>query len=213
MQITFQSGFEGDETDAVVNERLDRLVALANRQKAIAEVPKLEDDVLKQRETLSQLHEDLERIEAGHVAQQKARRDQLDAQKASRARERKKHEASIDVMILEMQDVKQRMFNEGADEARSRGRMGAYKPQGVAKTNLDKVDHQIALAMDGREKEMEAWDVQFDEQLATAQAEIEKAESERDQAIAQIGVSIKRYEDAIAVSTEKLNKARAAAGG
>ena len=42
MQITFQSGYEADETDEQVNARIDRMVALATRQRGIAEAPALE---------------------------------------------------------------------------------------------------------------------------------------------------------------------------
>lgn len=213
MQITFQSGFEGDETDAAVNARLDRLIALANRQKAIAEVPMLENELFKHREELAQFQEDLDRVELDYATAQEQRRQAIAELEAGRAKARKKFEAEINVMILEMQDVRQETFNAGLGEHQRSGRSGSYVPKGHVATNIAKIDKQIETAKDGRERDLEAWDIRFDERTKALYAEIEKAEAERDQYVANLNVSIRRYTDAIASREEKLQKARAAAGG
>lgn len=213
MQITFQSGFEGDETDAAVNARLDRLVALANRQKAIAEVPMLENELFKHREELAQFQEDLDRVELDHAMAQGQRGQALAELEAGRAKAREKFEAEINVMILEMQDVRQETFNAGLGEHQRSGRSGSYAPKGHVATNLAKIDKQIETAKGGRERDLEAWDVRFDERTKVLYAEIEKAEAERDQYVANLNVSIRRYTNAVASREEKLQKARAAAGG
>lgn len=213
MQITFQTGFGTDESDEAINARLDRLVAVANRQRSLAEVPKLEDQLQKEKGDLSQFQEDLGRIELDHASRKAEMQGQLDAKIAGREAARKKHAAEIDVMILEMQDVRQKTWNAGAEEARTRGRLGAYEPRGVDKANLEKIDKQIDLAKEGREKELDLWDARFDSEVETMRGELARADSERDQHMGQIRVSIQRYQDAIALTAERLEKARAAAGG
>lgn len=213
MQITFQTGFGTDETDAAVNARLDRLVAVADRQRAIAQVPVIEAQLVKEQADLSQFQEDLGRIEIDHVARKASLQRQLDDKLAGRDKARKKHAAEIDVMILEMQDVRQATWNNGAEQARAHGRLGAYEPRGVDKSNLEKIDKQIALAKEGREKELDLWDARFDSEVESLRADIERADAERDQHIGQINVSIRRYTDAVVATTERLDKARAAAGG
>lgn len=212
-QMTFQSGFDEDEPDAAVNARMDRIMRLALRQKAIAEIPEIEADLLKQRETLSQFQEDLARIEDDHARQQAKRQIELDTRVHSREEERKKFQAEIDGVILKLNEAKQDQWNEGAAEAQRSGRMGAYKPAGVRASNIAKIEKELEKAKAHREAALADFDSSYEQSIEVARGEIEKANAERDQALAGLNISIQRYTDAIAVSEEKLVKARKLAEG
>ena len=57
-QITFQSGYEGDESDEIVFARLQRNLRFADRLKAIYEIPKLEDEIAEHNKNYERLQED-----------------------------------------------------------------------------------------------------------------------------------------------------------
>ena len=212
-QITFQSGFEGDEPDPVVNARLDRLCRFADRLKVKAEIPETEAELRKQSETLAQFQEDLARARADHAHQQSLRRVELQERIDHRDKARKEFETEIDVAILDMQDAKKKLWNSGAEEHARSGRLTAYTPRGAAATNLERVDKAIAEATVNREKALKDFNRTYDEGLETAQAEIDKAEAEREAAERNLNISIERYEAAVAASEAHLAKCRELAGG
>jgi DNA repair exonuclease SbcCD ATPase subunit len=212
-QITFQSGFEGDEPDPVVNARLDRLCRFADRLKAKAEIPEVEADLHKQSETLAQFREDLARVRADYERQQALRRVELQERVDHRDQARKDFETEINTAILSMQEAKQKLWNSGAEEHARGGRLTAYTPRGATAANLEKVDKAIAEATGNREKALEDFDQTYDEGLETAQAEIDKAEAEREAVERNLNISVERYEAAIAASQTHLAKCRELAGG
>jgi hypothetical protein len=213
MQITLQSGFTEDEPESAVNARLDRLVALAKRQRAIAEIPAIEDEIIKQKDTLAQFQEDLARVNADHDRLQAQRRVELSERILQQEPERRKREAEINGDILKIQEHRQVVFNAGLAEHQKSGRMGAYEPRGTVKTNLANIDAGIKEAGAKRAEHLAEWDEVYQSNIETAQVEIDRADAEAVQARKGLDISIQRYVDAIAASEEKLAKARAAAGG
>lgn len=212
-QMQFQTGFEGDETDAVVNERFDRIMRLADRQKARYEIGDIEADLAKHRETLAQFREDRARIDLDHERQQAQRRVELETRIAERDAEKAKFVAEIDATILRIQDARQNVFNDGlADHGRS-GRGGSYVPKGHVKANLERIDRQLETAKEHRDKAVEGFDADYEERLRLAEAEIVKADAEKDQAAASLDISIVRYTDAIVEREARLERCRALAEG
>ncbi len=211
-RMTFSTGFEGDEPDNEVNERFDRIFRLADRQKARYEIEEIEADLSKTRETLSQYWEDLARIEADYVRQQAARQVEIDERESARPDERKKFQAEIDGAILKMQQRRQEVWNEGVGLHAARGRTGAYKPDGTRATNLARIDKGIEDALESRAKALEDFDRTYDESIEALRAEIAKAEAEREQSIGNIGISVKRFEDAVVEREARLEKCKRQAG-
>ena len=89
-QITFQTGYEGDETDDAVNGRLDRTMRFANRLKAVYSLPALEDELEQHETVLARFLEDqaaiVERYEveqAGRVAELSAKRRDAESRHAT----------------------------------------------------------------------------------------------------------------------------------
>lgn len=211
-QIVFQSGFEGDETDAVVNERLDRIMRLGDRQKARYKIPQLEEELAKHRDTLAQFQEDLGRAEATHASQQATRQVELEERLRIRSAERKKAEEAMNADIAKIQQHREGEYADGLKDHQRGGRTGSYVPGGNRKTNLEKIDKALALAKEGRDLQLADWDAQYDAAIEAAKAEIAKADAEREQHVTNLNVSIKRYEAAIVEREEQLAVAKKAAG-
>ncbi len=198
-QITFQTGHEGNESPDVVFNRYLGVMKIADRLKAHYEVPEIEEELFKHRETLANFIEDRDRRIAEHEVQ-------VDEWTKSRAKAKADFVASMDARILEMQDKRQEHYNLGADEHRNRGRQGTYKPVGATKATLDRIDLGIKQVKDARDADIKRWDADYDEMIV-------KAAAEKDQALANISISIKRYEDAIAERETRLAKRKEVAEG
>ncbi len=129
-QMTFQSGFAEDETDEVVNARLDRLQAFAGRQHAIANIPLKENtrrDLLKQ---IMQYEADRTHVET----------DLVDANK------------SLDHQVLALREKIDETLRAGEEEYRRGGRLSAYKPRGPAAANIERFEQQIRTTIEGKDK-------------------------------------------------------------
>lgn len=211
-QMTFQTGFEGDETDEAVNERFDRIMRLADRQKAKYEIPEVEDELFKHRETLANFMEDKERVEASHIHDQAMRQETLDEMSRLREPELQKVKAEINATILQIQERKAAEIEAGQEEWRRTGKLAGYKPQGARKRNIELCDKALEEAEKHREQAVSLFSDDYDAKMAKVQAEYNKAENERSQTLANLGISIARYEDAIKEREAKLSKLRATAG-
>lgn len=130
-QITFQSGFADDETDTAINARMDRLVRLAFRQRAIAELPKLREDLVR-----------LER----QRSQTAADKDKLDAEFESGLDDRA---IRIRDMAAELEEVK----SDAYAEFTTSGRRGEFKPVGKTKSKIDGLLRDIFNLTQERESE------------------------------------------------------------
>ena len=101
-QVTFQTGFAEDEDDVTVNARFDRIMRLADRQKAKYELVKLREELETHQKALARLTEDLARVDVDFERTQ----------------------AQIDVEIGEYQNVSESRGNAGTlayDESRAKG--------------------------------------------------------------------------------------------
>ncbi len=77
-QITFQSGYEGDEADAVVFARLQRTMGFADKLKAVYEIPGLEEDLDRHDKAIARFQQDRDAIEDRHRNEQAFRQVQID---------------------------------------------------------------------------------------------------------------------------------------
>ena len=212
-QMTFVTGFEGDDPDHVVNARLDRLMTFAERLKAKASIPQLEDDLLKQSETLAQFQEDLARVDLEHGRAQALRRLEIDERIKAFDDALKAFTDEIDGRIAELDTAKARVFEAGLAEHTAAGRHGAYAPRGAVASQLDRFSDALKQATENRQHAIQDFAQAYATETQVKEGEIVQADAEREQAIQGLNISIKRYTAAIEATTEKLAKARALAGG
>lgn len=208
MQITFQSGFEGDETDDVVNARVDRLVRIAERQKAVAAIDRLETDLVGQKEKLAQYRLDYDTIDLSTNQIIAQREIEFDERIALRDSERKVFADEIDEKIAAIQERRDAEYKAGLDEFTLGGRGGAYHPRGARKQALERMEHALIDAAGNREAALADFDRVYEERLDTAKAELDKARQERGESLRAVQMSIDRYVSAVENTQALLDKAR-----
>ena len=137
-QIVFQGYFEQDESDPTVNARIDRIMLLADRQRAKYSLPDLQAARDKIARELAQYEEDIATAEV----------------------EYKKTQAAIDVQILEYGKQREKVHNEGAAAHNARGGAGVYKPKGATAAGLANIEKALEVAAD-QKKHNDAERAQF----------------------------------------------------
>lgn len=123
-QIVFQGFFEQDEDDTVANARLDRVMRLTDRQRALYELPTLKAERQKYISELAQYEEDVATAEV----------------------EYKKAQAAVDVQILEFNANKQEAKEAGYAAHIKGGRQGAYVPKGATERSIALAEQSIENA-------------------------------------------------------------------
>lgn len=212
-QITFSTGFEGDEPDAVINARFDRIMRMADRLKGHYEIPDIEEDLAKSREALRNLRVDLERIDRQHDHDQAARRVQIAEMDRLCAEDIAEAVKMADGQILGAQKNKQAAHDRGMEDHRRSGKVGSYVPRGAAKADMAKCDEALASFVKLRDSESERLTAEYARRKAALEVEIEKATSERELHRTNQDINIERHEEGIAALEKKLARARALAGG
>lgn len=123
-QVTFQCFFDQDEPDEAANRRLDRVMSLADRQRAKYEIPELVAERQKLTDELDQHDEDLATAELNHT----------------------KAQASIDVQVAELVRLKNEEREKGYDAHVKNGRQGPYVPKGHVAAQIVRIEADIAAA-------------------------------------------------------------------
>lgn len=167
-QIVFQHFVAADEDDASVNANLDRIMGLVDRQRARYEIPGLAEELETLTNTMAQYEEDRARVD-------------LEYDKAM---------ATLDVQIEEMAGKRKEFFDQGYEQHKSSGRQGSYKPQGMVKTNIARVENAIEQAKEAKTKNL----------------------NERAQATENLEISITRHKARIALVTERIAKLKESTG-
>jgi predicted nucleic acid-binding Zn-ribbon protein len=129
-QVTFQTGFAEDEPDHLINARFDRIMALADRQKAKYELVKLREELETHDKALARLVEDIARVDVDF----------------------EKSQAQLDVQIVEYQRRKGELEQSIYQNNVSTGRSGNRKPQGHASVSLKNIEAGIDNAKADKEK-------------------------------------------------------------
>ena len=77
-QISFSTGFEGDESDQVVNARFDRIFRLADRQRARYEIDELEAEIAEHDASVAALEKNRAEIDKRHEINQASNQVQIE---------------------------------------------------------------------------------------------------------------------------------------
>lgn len=189
-QMTFQTGFEGDESDASINARFDRMLGFADRLKARYAIPTLEEELRICERTVANLQEDRPNVEARFAQQQAARQVEMDTCKAVSD----SHIVDAQKRKAELERVSRERHNLGA-------KRGAWKPQGATLADIEKQDHAIEQFGKIRAEEM-----------ARIQLEMDKAEAERKLWTDNSDKNLERHLEGVAYAREKLAAAKALIG-
>ena len=212
-QISFSTAFAEDMSKEKRNALLDDLMSLSNRQKAISDRPDVEAELLKHRETLAQYQEDMARLEAEFPTKQAAREASLQALVKGRDNAREEQLAEFTEQYEKLTTRRAGEFNTGYKEHLDRGRTGEYKPSGHREANLRNMDKELEQARETIKNAMVQFEVDYDAKIGSAREEIHKAAAEREVALSQMTVSVRRYEQAIANYEARLVDIDKALGG
>ena len=147
-QLTTQCFVGEDEDDSAVNAKLDRMFGFIDRQKAKYEIVDVEADLMKHREMLAQLNEDMARIG-------------LDFDKA---------QAGLDVQAEELGATRSAEVAGGYNAHLAAGRKGDYAPQGAAASRFRNLDN----AIDGIKTEKAKNEAERDQHLAQTKVTIDR---------------------------------------
>lgn len=125
-QVVFQGYFEQAEDDAVVNARIDRIMALTDRQRSKYKLPGLREEQRKLADELAQYKQDVDEAE-------------LNFNKA---------QATLDVQALELGKNRARIHNDGLQQHNVLGKSGSYVPKGAAAASLANLDKALEEVKD-----------------------------------------------------------------
>jgi hypothetical protein len=212
-QLTFQSGFEGDEPREVVNARMDAMLYFADRIRSRYEIPEAEEELAKQQETVANLKFDLDRLDKQHEHDQAARKVELATLDSLLEDDVKKAQETVNLEILNVQKTREGVHANGVAAHQRSGRMGSYVPAGAAKADLAKCDQALETLKGLRETQVESLSNEYAQRRLAMQAEIDKAENERTLHRDNQGVSLERWGKAIVDQEAKLARLKAAASG
>lgn len=121
-QITFQTHLPVDLDPAEANAIIDKMAALGGRQKAIAELPALRDELLKYEDMLANLTEDLGRADQKFLADQ----------------------ADRDGAIVALQEEEARAHEAAETKLRDSGRSADYNGSPAWKQVSDRYNRDVA---------------------------------------------------------------------
>lgn len=205
-QISFQSGYEGDEADVSIMARLDRMFMFADKLKARYEIEDIGEQIRKNLAERAKF-EDHVRTSTTNTEHALAMFDvELQEMKDRREIEKARKLAEMNAEIVAMQEMRGDVFNQGVENFTKQGRMGSYVPRGADKANLDRIDLGIKKAGEARDTILEQWDADYDAVLAKNAAAREKRENEGAQEIQSLQNTITRYSELIAEDEVRLEK-------
>ena len=160
-QLTMQCFVGEDETNEVVNAKLDRAFAVIDRQKARYDIVAEHEELSKERGMLAQLEEDLARVDA----------------------EFQKTQAELHTQAQEFEAQRSKAVEEGYAEHVATGRRGDYQPRGQAQQTINAVnaaDRNVKAALEKNEAERD----QHRQGVTISIERYRKAIAERDTRIA-----------------------------
>lgn len=212
-QISFQTGFEGDESDASINARFDRMMRFADRLKARYGMKKLTDEIKVRERALANFVADKARIEHDHEIAQADRQVQVDELCNMKVREIAATKAFVNEKILDVQKKRAAEYDKAQDEHQKRGKMAPFKPIGATKVNLERCDQALAELGKERDAEVERLADEFDERVEKAVAEIVRVEADRAQHATNLEDTMTRHVEELAAAKAELDDLKALAEG
>ena len=212
-QITFQTGFEGDETDEAVNRRFDRIMRLADRQKAKYSLKEAVKELALRETALANFIFDKAAIEERHTREQAIRRETIEEMKRLRSAAREKCQSEIDGTILKIQDKKAGIVAEAQETYRRSGKLGAFKLVGVHERNAAACDQALETAKEHRTLALEQFDADYDAKIADVEAEITRVQADRDQHATNLEETLKRHHEGVEATRADLTELQELAEG
>jgi hypothetical protein len=212
-QISFQSGYEGDEADASIMARLDRMFMFADKLKARYEIEDLEEQIRKNAAERAKF-EDHIRTSVTNTEHALAMFDvEIEEMKGRREAERARKLAEMNAEIVAMQEMRGEHFQNGLAAFRKAGRQGSYLPRGADKANLDRIDLGIERAGEARDMVLAQWDADYDAAMAKNAVAREKRENEGRQEVQGLENTVARYTELITEDEGRLAKRRSVLEG
>lgn len=130
-QITLRTFIERDADDAVANAILDKMVKLAERQKAKTDIEVLEQEIRDHQKTLENLDRNAATLDARYNADKGAR------------------EREVEALNKQITDIAQA----AADEWARGGRQGDYKLRGQSEANANRLKAEILKVKQAQDKD------------------------------------------------------------
>lgn len=212
-QITVQTFYPLGTPKAEVDKILDDLLSPIDRQKALAELPELEDELSKAERTYAQFKEDLAMVDVNHAAAQARREVELDELRAVKQAELDRARSDAKAEEARGNGAIETATNLAEAEWRSQGKRGAFTLTGYAKSNVERLQSAVKQTTEHNEKALLNIEAKYDADIAAKQREIASADGDKDQHLQQITVSITRYEAEIERLTDEIEKRRKTAAG
>lgn len=212
-QITFQTGFEGDEEDAAINRRFDRIMRLADRQKAKYSMKEAVKELAQREKALANFIFDKAVIESRHDREQAMRRETIDEMMRLRSESKAKCQSEIDGTILKIQEKKAGIVEDAQAAYRRSGKLGAFKLVGVAERNAAACDQALATAAEHRNLALAQFDDDYDAKIAEVEAEITRVQADRDQHATNLEETLKRHYEGVEATRADLNELQELAEG
>lgn len=125
-QVVFQGYFEQAEDDVTVNARIDRIMALTDRQRSKYKLPGLKEEHRKLTDELAQYKQDVDEAEVNFA----------------------KAQATLDVQMLEHGKNRAKLVNDGVASHNARGKVGDYEPKGALAASIRNIDMAMQEAKD-----------------------------------------------------------------
>jgi hypothetical protein len=213
-QITFQSAFAVDMTDAEKNKLLDDTMALVDRQKARSELPDVRAELFKHRETLAQYEEDLGRVDTMEAEKVAELQRQIAELEDETSYERLRDAAMAPLMEKHAEIAAARMseWNAGQAEFDRAGKQGAYQPRGHRQVNLDRIDKTLAESKAILTSALVDHAVDRQNSIDTLKQEVTRLLAEREVARGNLEVNVKRFQAAIANREVRITELEALIG-
>ena len=212
-QMTFQSGYEGDETDEAVNGRLDRMMRIADRLQARYKLKEVKEELVVREKALTNFEKDYARLEVEHETAQAERLVEIARLEDGYEAARKTAQAEMDADILTLQDLKKDAFNEGLEAYRKAGRMVTYVPAGKDKANIARVESAIQKAGDARDSALVGFEERYKAHVENLKAEHHKVQMDREQHLANLTDAMERHRLGVAEAKKDLAELTAVAEG
>lgn len=212
-QITVQTFYPLGTSKAVIDSLLDDLLAPIDRQKALAELPELEEDLTKQRRTLAQFLEDLALVDINHNAAQARRGVELDEIQNLKAAELAQAEKDAKAETARGHGAILTTQQQAEAEFRAAGRRGAFKLQGHQEANIKRLREAVEKTTAHNTQVLANLAAKYDADIAAKQREIDNADADKLQHHQQLTVSVTRFEAEVERLTGEIDKRRNIAVG
>lgn len=212
-QITVQTFYPLGTPKAEIDKMLDELLAPVDRQKALAEMPDLEADLTKAKQTLEQFREDLAMVDINHASAQAKRGVELDEITALKNTELEKAAKDAKDVTARGHGAILTATQQAEAEFRAGNRRGEFVLKGHHKQSVDQLRAEVEKTTEHNKSVLVNLEAKYDADIAAKQREIDNADGDKLQHKQQLGVSVVRFEAEIARLVGEIDNRRKIAAG